>query len=243
MAARLSMSIQTARATTDWDMGRAILSAFCTPDPRLTPELLSSMSAQHGAFDGIDACAPFWAKTAKMEARGNATSFAMGMGWRRTHSPQYRAEISTHTFLNNHGTLIEGQLMLHGPFHKDTDWQAFFIRLCAAMGASRGDVRTDSTARNAAIWTLHPRTGDLEGLASIVTLPLTRVGQDHQRRIVEAGFDIAVQEAGVVIPIMPTLAEARDNVPALQARFAALAAILNDGTWQPPKKPSWWDGR
>lgn len=237
------MSIQTTRPTTDWDMGRAVLSAFCTADPRLTPELLSSWSTQHGVFSDIEACAPFWAMPARMDAAGKKTDFALGMGWRRSHAPQYRAEISDHTGTSKTGHLIYGTLMLHGPYNKATDWQALFVRLCAAMGAEYGNLRTHKGATQSAIWIMHPVTGMLEGMASVITLPVGRVLDHHRTAILAAGFGMTVQEAGVIIALMPTLAEARDNVPALEARYGELAAILNDGTWQPPKKPSWWDGR
>ncbi len=224
-------------------MGRAILSAFCTADPRLTPELLSSWSTQHGAFRDIEACAPYWAMSAIMNAAGKKTDLALGMGWRRSHAPSYRAEIATHTGKSNSGHPIYGHFMLHGPYNKPTDWQALFVRLCAAMGAEYGCLGTHKGANLSALGVMHPVTGMLQGIASIVTLPVARVLDLHRTQILAAGFRMTVQDAGVVISLMPTLAEARDNVPALEARYAELAAILNDGTWQPPKKPSWWDGR
>lgn len=237
------MSISTARTTADWEMGRAILSAFCAPDARLTPELLSSWSVQHGAFTDVESCAPFWAMSARMQAAGTNSDFPLGMGWRRTRAPSYRAEIATHTGTSNSGHRIFGHLMLHGPYNKATDWQALFTRLCAVTGAEYGCLGAHKAATLSALGIMHPVSGDVQGIASVVTLPRTRVLDHHRTQMLALGFDLTVQDMGVVIALMPTLAEARDNVPALEARFAQLATILNDGTWQPPKKPSWWDGR
>ena len=237
------ISIWTARPTTDWIMGRAILQAFCTPDPRLVPEELSVWSTQHGAFSDIGACAPLWAHSTENRANGAPWTVTFGMGWRRSHAPQYRAEVANHTGTSTKGTLIEGRVALHALFHKQTDWQGLFTRLCAAMGAGAGILTTHNKAGEARLAPLSPTTRDYDGIGSVIALPLARLTADHLRQINEAGFGVTLHQTCAVIALMPDLAEARADVPALEARQAELAAILNDGTWTPPKRASWWNDR
>ncbi|MGQ0565887.1 MAG: hypothetical protein ACT4OK_12565 [Gemmobacter sp.] len=243
MAGRLAISIYTDRPTTDWAMGRAILGAFCDPDPRLAPQTLSVWSTQHGDFTGIDACEPLWAISTESRVDGRKWITTFGLGWRRAQAPQYRAAITNHTATSANGAPLQGRLALDGPYHKGSDWLALFIRLCAAMGASEGLLTTHLKGGQVVSAPLAGPSRDYAGVGSVIALPLSRVTANHLRCMVEAGFGMAELETCIVVGLMNGLAEARADVPALEARQAELAAILNDGTWTRPKRASWWDGR
>jgi hypothetical protein len=130
---RIRFSLVTHEDTTHWDVGKRVLQAFCSKDPRLTPEYLDNSEAIKMPFQSLADCEKYWAPEVIIDA-GNCGRILTRWPcmWKRTKSVRYRGEMNP-TKVNNRGQRIPGWLKVDADSDRTTDWSELFISLVDAV--------------------------------------------------------------------------------------------------------------
>ncbi|MDR6634248.1 hypothetical protein J2X72_003058 [Phyllobacterium sp. 1468] len=131
------MFIETEAVTTDWTVGKEVLSAFAEAEPRLVPEAIYSWSTKLEDFTTVDACERYWAWITQMRGGDYKFEFPLGLGWRRKKAVRYQAEVK-HSQNDYFGKWNGGGLSLYAAPNKTVDWLPVFRRVCAAMTPQYG---------------------------------------------------------------------------------------------------------
>jgi hypothetical protein len=235
----LRMFVNTDAVTTDWSIGRKVLSAFCETDERLIPEYLYQWETRIGEFETIEQCEPHWAGIARSRINGSLLEFPIGLGWRRKKAVRYQAEIK-HSQTNVHGRWLGGGLSVYAAPHKAVDWLPIFRRVRNALTPTFGllhyftpieDTGRPGTAEGYFSGGIIPSKGMPERIPNIgwATFFGGEFAKDVKaEQIAEAGFAIEKVGDGYLARITDNINDVADNYPHFSKQRAELKKLFPD---------------
>ncbi|MHC2460663.1 hypothetical protein ACVMIX_007367 [Rhizobium leguminosarum] len=235
----IRMFVNTDAVTTDWSIGREVLSAFCETDERLMPEHLYQWETCIGEFETVEQCKDSWAWIAEVRANGSKHEFPLGLGWRRKKAVRYQAEIK-HSGNNALGRWNGGDLSVYAAPHKTVDWLPVFRRACNALTPTFGllhyftpieDAGRPGTAEGYFSGGIIPRKGMPERIANIgwATFFGGEFAKDVKaEQIAEAGFAIEKVGDGYLARITDNINDVADNYPHFSKQRAELKKLFPD---------------
>lgn len=231
------MFINTQAVTTDWAVGRGVLSAFCDADERLMPESLYHWESRTGDFQSIEQCEPYWAWNTSSRINGSLIESQIGLGWRRKKTVRYQAEIS-HSQTNVRGHWLGGKLSVYAAPQKSVDWLPTFRSACNAMRPSYGllhyFIPLDDTER-AGTPESYFSGGIIPGKGMPGPIPnlgwATFLGGECSQgvqieQIVAAGYTVETMSDGYLIRITDNINDVADNFAEFSRRRAELKALF-----------------
>jgi hypothetical protein len=232
----LRMFVNTDAVTTDWSVGKEVLSAFAEADMRLIPETLHRWETRIGEFETVEQCEPDWAMMAQGRAHGSMHEFPIGLGWRRKKTVKYQAEID-HSQTNALGRWNGGKLSVYASPHKVVDWLPVFRRVCGAMMPTFGLLHYFTDIED-----LNLKSGTPEndfsgghdfgkGIPNIAWATFLGAKYAHEIRaeqIAESGFAIEKLGDGYLIRVTDNINDLAENFPYFSQRRAALKRLFRD---------------
>ncbi|MGO4852559.1 hypothetical protein [Phaeovulum sp. W22_SRMD_FR3] len=161
----LVIHIEIGRPTIDWAFGRQLLELFADHDERLAPQTLSIWNDHIADVAGVADAQPHWARIGTMRISGALSAFHVGLGWQRTLTNRYQAEIR-HESRTARGREVPAKLSVYAKPHKAIDWLGFAHRLYAVTEAHYAFVhlhrdahlRADLSAAREPTWGTDQRT-------------------------------------------------------------------------------------
>ncbi|WP_330208193.1 hypothetical protein [Pseudomonas sp. Z13] len=233
----LRISAITSIDTSDWVVGKKVLSVFSENDSRLIPESLFQWENRISDFESIPACEPYWAQLATMQAQGSKIEFPIGLRWKRKKVVKYDAEIS-HTHIDLKGERINGSLRMQAQFHKKIDWLNVFRELCLAMKPSYAFMHFFSECEVVGVKSGTPESYFSSGIVHRGTIPnlgwAVFYGDEFAEavdaeRIAAAGFPIEKIGSGYLVRITEHLQDVVSNFSLFSKRRAELKTLFPEG--------------
>jgi len=112
------MFIETEAVTTDWSVGKEVLTAFAEAEERLVPEGLYYWNTRIADFETVEQCEPHWAGIAVSRLQGYPKhEWPFGLSWRRIKTVKYQVEFK-HSQTAMLGGWNGGSLSLYAAPHK-----------------------------------------------------------------------------------------------------------------------------
>lgn len=247
MKNKILMCFHTTINTSDWDIGKRLLTAFETFDPRLTPEELSSHAVSLGNFINIDKCEPLWAKKSVMTTTGDDGYFRSeryaALDWMRNRNVKYSTQLR-HTGTDQKNRLLPGIFTLSGTYDKDLDWDNFFGVLEKILTSEYAWFHF-SNKHEPEIYPLSYQ-GRLENLANISIIPkqtrgvkpVEYINAALAERIQEFGFSIQELPGAYKVRIVDTIHDAINDFSKFSDRRALLKSLFPKDTFRVTHEPN-----
>jgi|GEM_PF-6680468 len=144
------------KSTIDWQFGKQLLRVFAGHDQRLAPQILTVWGDKVADFSDVEDARPHWAGIGQMRAKGSMSEFHVGLGWRRSLTTKYQAEI-VHEHRNVKGCYLPASLSVYAKPHNSIDWRGFAEQLYELTDAQYGFMHLNAREPT---WTAEKRTSD-----------------------------------------------------------------------------------
>lgn len=133
------LSVITNRDMSGWSFGRRYLTMLTGFGDELTPQVFDQCEPIRRPFEGVEACAPFWAETVEQRHQGVQWENKRGFFWRRRKRIRSLGWV-THTSRGGpRNEIIPGDIMTVFAPEDTVDWRQLFrrhIELCEPIFAS-----------------------------------------------------------------------------------------------------------
>jgi hypothetical protein len=240
-----SFSALTTIKTTDWSVGQRVLESFLEVSERLTPEYLYQWENKIGPFVSVQKAKPYWAQTAKMEARDLTYTFPVGLRWKRTRVVKYDAEI-THTDQDTEGKIIQGSMDIHAAIHKKTNWLTLTKKLVGALkprialihcfvGPDNQDCAFSSPEQSFRSFSV-PRN-EIPNIGWGMFYGDDFAKEVDEKAIAAAGFPIQKIGNGYLVQVTEDINDVCDNFPMFSKRRAELKSLFRDDLFLIKEEP------
>ena len=241
MKNKILMCFHTSVETSEWDIGKKLLTAFETFDPRLTPETLISQTIPLGNFVNVDKCEPLWTRKAVTATTGDdgyyRSEHLEPLEWMRRKNVKYKTQLR-HTTTDQKNRFLPGIFTLSGTYSKDLDWDNLFGILEEILVSEYAWFHF-SNKYEPEIYPLIYQ-GRLENLANTSVIPkqtrsvkpVKYINSNLADRIEDLGFSIQELPTAYKIRIVDTIHNAISDFENFSERRALLKSLFPRNTFR-----------
>jgi len=241
--------------SSDWEIGKSVLSLLESVDRRLLPERMGNSEPLKEMFTGIPSAQHHWAPEVKISYEGSAFFAKSNFLWIRKKAIKGSGHVM-HRSVNRFGDVKPTWLLIKYAFDKKVDWLRLFKEMCVLLKASYGtlhlltQIETREDAFGEAADASYATSDFVDGLPPI---GLTERGLANiswanyfgsalrdevpEEKICAAGFQIEHCGEGVLLRVTEELLTVEEDFAEFSRRRSALRKMFREGLFRINHEP------